>query len=104
MSNHTEHAVIAINDAVAAARDATIGKDVVRAYVGASRLGFRILAGIAAVQFVLCLGLREVKLDDGSKNEEVGIEMDVRAVGAVEDREDDKDKVGSDVVETRRDL
>ncbi|KAH8091402.1 major facilitator superfamily domain-containing protein [Cristinia sonorae] len=60
---------ISINEVVAAARDPVIGEQVVDSYVGASRLGFRILAGIAVLQFVLCLGLREVVLDDGKKRD-----------------------------------
>ncbi|KAI0083894.1 major facilitator superfamily domain-containing protein [Irpex rosettiformis] len=59
------HVPVNINDAVSAARNPAIGSEVVLAYVDAFRLGFRILAGIAVFQFVLCLGLaRVVLLDD----------------------------------------
>lgn len=51
-----------INDAVTASLDPLIGGDVVTAYVGAFRLGFRILAGIAVLQFAICLGLAKVSL------------------------------------------
>ena len=70
---------VPINSAVSAARDPVIGPEVVKAYVGASRLGFRILAGIAVLQLVLCLGLKKVVLDDGSKGtrEDGAFEMEV---------------------------
>ncbi|KAI0791869.1 major facilitator superfamily domain-containing protein [Abortiporus biennis] len=51
-----------INDAVLASKDPIIGHNVISAYVSAFKLGFQILAGIAALQFVLCLGLRRVEL------------------------------------------
>lgn len=55
-----------INDAVLAAQDPVIGDAVVTAYIDAFRLGFRILAGIAGFQFILCLGLGKVVLDGAS--------------------------------------
>ncbi|PSR73531.1 hypothetical protein PHLCEN_2v10643 [Hermanssonia centrifuga] len=54
-----------INDAVTAAMDPITGPEVITAYIGAFRLGFRILAGIAAFQFVLCLALGKVVLSGG---------------------------------------
>ena len=60
-----------INDAVTAALDPTIGSEVVIAYVDAFRLGFRILAGIAVFQFVLCLGLARVVLLDEKPSAQV---------------------------------
>ena len=60
-----------INDAVTAALDPTIGSEVVIAYVDAFRLGFRILAGIAVFQFVLCLGLARVVLLDENPSMQV---------------------------------
>lgn len=53
-----------INDAVTAAMNPVIGHEVVIAYVDAFRLGFRVLAGIAVFQFILCLGLARVTLQD----------------------------------------
>lgn len=58
-----------INDAVAASMDPLIGEDVVKAYVGAFSLGFRILAGIAVLQFLACLGLAKVKLQADHEKE-----------------------------------
>lgn len=79
-------------------------------------MGFRILAGIAALQFVLCLGLREVVLDDGTShsssttanlnreememgdlgNGKTGVEMEVVEVGKGKDgTEDSKNKDGA---------
>jgi hypothetical protein len=60
----TAHLPANINDAVNIATNPAIGPQVVDAYVDAFRLGFRILAGIAAFQFVLCLGLKKVVLAD----------------------------------------
>lgn len=64
-----------MNNVVAAARDPKIGHEVVQAYVAASRMGFRILAGIAVLQLVLCLGLKKVVLQDGSKQEREEVEL-----------------------------
>lgn len=58
-----------INDAVLASKDPLIGPQVIQAYAEAFRAGFRILAGVAAVQIVLCLGLREVVLRGASDGE-----------------------------------
>ena len=44
---------------------------VVVAYVDAFRLGFRILAGVAVFQFVLCLGLARVVLLDNTSSPSV---------------------------------
>ena len=59
-----------LNDAVAAARDPVLGPQIVAAYVAAFQLGFRILAGIAVLQLILCLGLGRVVLDAASAGEE----------------------------------
>lgn len=57
-----------INDAVAASKNPRIASFVVTAYVHAFQLGFKILAGIAVVQIILCLGLKKVTLTGGSKD------------------------------------
>ena len=54
-----------INNAALAAQDLKIGTIVIEGYVKAFQLGFRILAGIAVFKFVMCLGLKEVVLNDG---------------------------------------
>ena len=54
----------------------------------AFQLGFRILTGIAVFKFILCLGLKRVKLDDGKekvpetseKNEDKGKKTNVDVV------------------------
>jgi len=58
-----------INDAVVASKDPIIGQQVVDAYVSAFRVGFRILAGVAVLQFLLCLGLGRVELTGGTRKE-----------------------------------
>ena len=59
--------------------DPTIGGEVVIAYVVAFRLGFRILAGIAVFQFVLCLGLaRVVLLDENPSMQVEEFQMEVK--------------------------
>ncbi|KAI0339236.1 hypothetical protein BDW22DRAFT_1336511 [Trametopsis cervina] len=65
-----------VNDAVTASLNPAIGGQVVTAYVGAFRLGFRILAGIAVFQFLICLGLAKVVLDnvDNTVPEEFAME------------------------------
>ena len=70
-----------INDAVAASKNPRLASFVVAAYVHAFQLGFKILAGIAVVQIILCLGLKRVVLTGGStekaahKNDLEAIEM-----------------------------
>ena len=59
-----------INDAVSAARSPAYGAEVVRAYVAAFRLGFQILAGIAVFQFLLCLLLGKVVVNNTSVSKE----------------------------------
>lgn len=51
-----------VNDAVTASLDPAIGSEVVIAYVDAFRLGFRILAGIAVFELLICLFLAPVTL------------------------------------------
>ncbi|KAI0691485.1 major facilitator superfamily domain-containing protein [Cytidiella melzeri] len=71
------HVPANINDAVTAAMIPAIHSEVVAAYVDAFRLGFRILAGIAVFQFVLCTALAPVVLTDGTpamQNEEYRLE------------------------------
>ena len=51
-----------INDAVKASQDPVAGPRIAAAYVGAFQLGYRILTGVAVLQFVLCLGLARVVL------------------------------------------
>ncbi|CAL1697219.1 unnamed protein product [Somion occarium] len=70
-----------INDAVAASKDPRLGNYVRIAYVQAFQLGFQILAGIAVLQFVLCLGLRRVVLKGGKDlKEKPVIRTDVEAI------------------------
>jgi len=87
---------IPINDAVTAARDPKIGHVIVDAYVRASSLGFKILAGIAVLQFVLCLGLREVVLDDGTNAKNEGQEIEMGDVGKGDDK---RGETGVEVVD-----
>ena len=51
-----------VNDAVSAAKNPLYGAAAVSAYIDAFQLGFRVLAGVAAFQFVLCLLLGRVVL------------------------------------------
>lgn len=62
-----------VNDAVAASLYPMLGADVRTAYVGAFCVGFRILAGIAVFQLILCLCLARVNLvDDAALTGKVG--------------------------------
>ncbi|TCD62518.1 hypothetical protein EIP91_006767, partial [Steccherinum ochraceum] len=90
---------IPINDAVAAAQDPVYGPAVVEAYVHASRLGFRILAGIAALQFILCLGLRKVVFDDGTKGKEEDKGINVMEMEVVDVKAGEEDAGRKDAVE-----
>ena len=65
-----------INDAVTASRHPVYGQEVVRAYIAAFHLGFRILAGLAVFQLLLCLLLGPVVLHGGSKRDEMTIAKD----------------------------
>ncbi|KAI0074808.1 MFS general substrate transporter [Panus rudis PR-1116 ss-1] len=69
-----------INDAVTASKDLSIGANVVVAYVHAFQLGFKILAGIAVVQLVLCLGARRVTLQGGEKEKKQEQEQELCVV------------------------
>lgn len=71
------------------------------AYVDAFRLGFRILAGIAVFQFVLCLGLARVVLLDekpGMQVEEFQLEAKTAHEG---ERKTDAARVEERAVEVR---
>ncbi|KAI0777913.1 major facilitator superfamily domain-containing protein [Irpex lacteus] len=81
-----------INDAVSAALNPTIGHEVVVAYVDAFRLGFRILAGIAVFQFILCLGLARVVLLDEKPEEDVQLK-EISGRSEVREVEKGKSKV-----------
>ncbi|KAF7795452.1 hypothetical protein EIP86_006613 [Pleurotus ostreatoroseus] len=59
-----------VNDAVAAAQNPLYGAAAVSAYVDAFQLGFRVLAGVAAFQFALCLLLGRVVLHGSSATKE----------------------------------
>ena len=77
-----------LNDAVAAARDPVLGPRVVAAYVAAFQLGFRILAGVAVLQLLLCLGLGRVVLDAPSADEKVEMVSIVAGEKGTEDKLD----------------
>lgn len=49
---------------------------IVGAYIHAWRIGYWALAGVAVAQFLLCLMLRPVELDDGKKASEASDEKD----------------------------
>ncbi|KIP03645.1 hypothetical protein PHLGIDRAFT_110595 [Phlebiopsis gigantea 11061_1 CR5-6] len=76
-----------LNDAVAAARDPVLGPQIVAAYVAAFQLGFRILAGIAVLQLILCLGLGRVVLDAANAGEE---KVELVSIAADDKGTDDK--------------
>ena len=52
-----------------------VGPRVAGAYVAAFQLGYRILAGVAVLQFGLCLGLRRVTLGNSIASEETTCEV-----------------------------
>ena len=70
-----------INDVVSASHNPVYGKDVVRAYVSAFQLGFRILAGIAIFQLLLCLLLSRVVLEDMTQQNAVELVEEVAYIG-----------------------
>lgn len=88
------YALSHVNDAVAAARDRTLGPRVVTAYVGAFQLGYRILAGIAVLQFVLCLGLGRVVLDGQNAKPEAEVAVEMVDVGGKSRGPEEPERVG----------
>lgn len=68
-----------INDAVAASKNPRLTSYVITAYVHAFQLGFKILAGIAVLQIILCLRLKKVVLT-GAANDNTKTRDDVEAI------------------------
>lgn len=102
-----------INDAVAASKNPRLASFVVAAYVHAFQLGFKILAGIAVVQIILCLGLRKVVLSGGSKEKDsikndteavemASLEKKIQEAGVTMDRQKEEEAQKSEIEVTVR--